>query len=659
MRKAINFILMLLVLGFSGWVSEIEAQEPVVRILLFYSETCPHCEDIINNFLPGIQEKYGDQLEVKLLDISEPANFELALSLEEVYGIPEAEAGIPEIFIGHTPPLIGSYIIREQLDGLIQEYLDAGGVDFPTPEQLALLVTPMPTATPTSAVVPTGVVRILLFHSPTCPHCEVIINDFLPGIQEKYGDQIEIKLLDISDPYNHGLLVSLEEAAEIPSEKRGVPMIFVGQTIMVGDLSIKDNLEEVIDGYLAEGGADYPIAEELLVTPTPKPAATPNPVETALAENHPIHVAYFYQVGCQECSRVNYALNALKSRYPQLTIECFDIGETRAKMLNEALSERYGVLEGKRLTAPMVFIGHDYLQGNDVNASRLQKMVERYTKEGTEAVWESVTEEELDQAAKIIAERFRTWDVLAVFTVLGYGLLDGLNPCAFATIVFFISYLSFIGRKGREVLIVGVTFTLGIFLTYLLVGMGLLNILGSLEFISAIGQVVYLITAILCLILAVVSFLDFLKARRGRLEEMTLRLPLGMRRWINRIIRTGAQMRAFVAVAFITGLVISLIELACTGQVYLPTIIFVLSMPGPQIQALLYLVLYNLAFIVPLVIVFIMVFFGTTSEQLGRFINRWTGPIKLLMAVMFFFLAFWLMRASLPLFLSRAPFVCS
>jgi glutaredoxin len=161
------------------------------------------------------------------------------------------------------------------------------------------------------------------------------------------------------------LLVSLEEAAKIPSEKRGVPMIFVGQTIMVGDLSIKDNLEEVIDGYLAEGGADYPIAEELLVTPTPKPAATPNPVETALAENHPIHVAYFYQVGCQECSRVNYALNALKSRYPQLTIECFDIGETRAKMLNEALSERYGVLEGKRLTAPMVFIGHDYLQGNE------------------------------------------------------------------------------------------------------------------------------------------------------------------------------------------------------------------------------------------------------------------------------------------------------
>jgi cytochrome c biogenesis protein CcdA len=344
---------------------------------------------------------------------------------------------------------------------------------------------------------------------------------------------------------------------------------------------------------------------------------------------------------------------------PQLTIECFDIGETSAKTLNEALSDRYNVPEGKRLTAPMVFIGHDYLQGNDVNARRLQEIVEYYTQEGAEPVWENVTREELDQAARGIAERLGAWDALAIFTVLGYGLLDGLNPCAFATIVFFISYLSFIGRKGREVLIVGVAFTLGVFLTYLLVGIGLLNVLSSLEFISALGQVVYLITAILCLILAVVSFLDFLKARRGRPEKMTLRLPLRMRRWINRVIREGAQMRAFVAVAFITGFVISLIELACTGQVYLPTIIFVLSMPGPQIQALLYLLLYNLAFIVPLVIVFIMVFFGTTSEQLGRFINRWTGPIKLLTAVMFFFLAYWLIRTSLPMLLSRAPFVCS
>jgi hypothetical protein len=49
MRKAIIFTLVLLVVGFSGWILGIEAQEPVVRIFLFYSETCPHCEDVIPN----------------------------------------------------------------------------------------------------------------------------------------------------------------------------------------------------------------------------------------------------------------------------------------------------------------------------------------------------------------------------------------------------------------------------------------------------------------------------------------------------------------------------------------------------------------------------------------------------------------------------------
>jgi len=60
---------------------------------------------------------------------------------------------------------------------------------------------------------------------------------------------------------------------------------------------------------------------------------------------------------------------------------------------------------------------------------------------------------------------------------------------------------------------------------------------------------------------------------------MTLRIPLALRRRINSIVRQGAQARAFVPVAFVTGFAVSIIELACTGQVYLPTIIFVIGMP--------------------------------------------------------------------------------
>ena len=104
-------------------------------------------------------------------------------------------------------------------------------------------------------------------------------------------------------------------------------------------------------------------------------------------------------------------------------------------------------------------------------------------------------------------------------------------------------------------------------------------------------------------------------------------------------------MRAFVPVTFVTGEVISVIELACTGQVYLPTILFVLGMPEVQMQAGMYLVLYNLMFILPLVAVFLLAYFGTSSQQLGLFIHRRAATIKLATAGLFVLLAGWLAAA--------------
>lgn len=192
---------------------------------------------------------------------------------------------------------------------------------------------------------------------------------------------------------------------------------------------------------------------------------------------------------------------------------------------------------------------------------------------------------------------------------------------------------------------VGVAFTLGVFLTYL--GVGLLKFLASLPFLSAVSRWVYGLTAALCLFLAVVSLYDWWQARRGKPEEMRLKLPLSLRRWINRVIREGAGLRAFVPVSFVTGVAISLIELACTGQVYLPTIIFVLGVPGLQARAGLYLVLYNLIFILPLVVVFLLAYFGTTSQQLGQFISRRAATVKLATAGLFVLLTIWLVFALL------------
>ena len=82
-----------------------------------------------------------------------------------------------------------------------------------------------------------------------------------------------------------------------------------------------------------------------------------------------------------------------------------------------------------------------------------------------------------------------------------------------------------------------------------------------------------------------------------------------------------------------------LFELICTGQVYLPTLVYVVQVSDQRAKALVYLLVYNLAFIVPLVVVFILVRFGLTEKHLQRFLTRRAGLTKLLTGILFLVLA--------------------
>jgi len=632
-RKMALFLLILLALGLVA-PQGLQADEPVVRMLLFYHEQSPYCQAILKEFLPPIQEKYGSQLEIRLLEYGHnPENYQLLEAYDAAHGVTRERIGAIEVFVGDEV-LIGREIV-ENLEQVIEKYLAQGGVDFPPAPQVT--PTPMPTYPPEA------VVRVVLFYSMQCPHCLNILYEYLPRVAAKYGEHVEIAGLDIAEPRNYELLLALEHTKGVKTGREAWPAIFVGSEMFIGSRSIRNKLEPAIDQALAAGGVDF--LEGLLPTKVPtatvSPSATPpvHPTATPSPERHKVYMAYFYKAGCQECSRAAADLHYLHTLYPDLEIEQFDINHDAA--LNEWLCQRYGVPEEKRLTAPVVFVGQDYLLAEQMTLENLRALVEKYLPTGAEPVWKDFEAEEAHQS---IIARFRHFGVL---TVIGAGLIDGLNPCAFATIVFFVSYLAFTGRQGRDILLVGAAFALGIFITYLLVGLGVSALLGAVEALEGVQRWVYGLTAAMCAVLAVFSFLDFLKARRGEYEEMRLRLPLRLRRWVNRVIRESARVEAFAGVALVTGFVISLIELACTGQVYLPTIIYVRSVPELQASATFYLVLYNLCFILPLVVVFTLAFFGTTSRQLGQFVNRYTAAIKLGTAVVFVGLAVWLVYALL------------
>jgi cytochrome c biogenesis protein CcdA/thiol-disulfide isomerase/thioredoxin len=628
-----------------------QAEKPVVQMFLFHSPDCPDCQSIVDSYIPALAEKYGEQLQIQLMNVDDASAMSLLLEFERTHSINPDVATVPEAFLADRA-LVGADQIRAELEPVVDELLAGGGAKFPAPAApLQSTTAPgepeiAPTVTPHPADSVDGAVHIMLFFSPTCGYCEHIRTTVMPPLYEKYGDKLVVREFDVSEPYNFSLEIAIEETAGLPAEKQGyVPLAVVGRYLLTNASVIELGLEEIIQEGLAEGGIPWPIDPAFFKSATedaePQIELTRETPATTPAQSQRIQMAYFVKAGCQECDRATYEINYLKDKFPNLDVTVFDVVEYAE--LNEWLSSRYGVPDEYHLTAPAIFIGEDFLAGKDMSTANIESLILKYNDTGAGATWEN-WEENAPEATSRIVERFKSF---GGFTVVLAGLIDGLNPCAFATIVFFISYLAFSGRKGKDILLVGGAFALGVFLTYLLVGVGLYQLLQRLPFLTSLGQWVYGITAALCFILAILSLLDFFSARKGKVEEMRLRLPMKLRRRINQVIRESASSQALAGVALVTGFVISIIELACTGQVYLPTILFVLGVDELRASAFLYLLLYNVMFILPLVVVFVLAYLGTTSEQLARFINKNTAWIKLATVALFVLLGGWMLSLML------------
>jgi hypothetical protein len=120
---------------------------------------------------------------------------------------------------------------------------------------------------------------------------------------------------------------------------------------------------------------------------------------------------------------------------------------------------------------------------------------------------------------------------------------------------------------------------------------------------------------------------------------MKLQLPDFLKKRIHQTIRKESQSARYFLAAIVAGFIVSLLEFTCTGQVYLPTILFVTNIPSLRASAFSYLVLYNLMFIVPLLTIFGIVYWGVTSEQLAFFLQKRASTIRLLTSILFFVLA--------------------
>jgi thiol-disulfide isomerase/thioredoxin len=484
---------------------------------------------------------------------------------------------------------------------------------------------------------PSSSIQVYLFYAEDCPACGGILEGYLPGLKSTYPF-LEIQTFDAGDPTYYEALSSLEKKFN----KRGseLPVLFIGDQVLSGEKEIMERLDPLILDYQIKGAPPLPPLQTLVL---------PKPSEKAFS----VELAYFYQKGCPTCDRANLLLKYILKKYPRLDVKQIDLNTSDGKRFNETLSNRLDLPAEKRLIAPSIFVGNNFLSPDEITEANVEALIRKYSdrvsdsdrKKKTTLPPLSPTPEEAKKAEETIVERFRS---LGIFAILAAGLIEGLNPCAFATLIFFISYLTMVGRKQKEIFWVGMGFAGTGFFTHLLLGLGLLSFVQHLSFLPLFSRIVYLITFLFALFLGIISLYDYIQLKRGQPSKMKLQVPNFIKKRIHQTIRKtsgnleadgkGQSLRLFIA-AIIIGFVVTLLQFTCTSQVYLPTILFVTNIPSLRGSAVFYLILYNLIYIAPLFVIFGIVYWGVTSEQLSFFLQKRASTIKLLTSLFFFALA--------------------
>ncbi len=452
-------------------------------------------------------------------------------------------------------------------------------------------------------------ITLHFFYSPDCGHCMDILLSDIPKLQAKY--QFELKKYDINFTENYRFLEKMEGRAGAKGDD--LPVIFVGDAVLYGPDETRRDLASTLKKLSTRGRPQ--IHDTTTITVPEK------------REDGEINIYYFYQTGCKECSRIEILLVGLEKQNTGVKVHRFNIYDDSSKIFFEGLSARNNIPQEKRLVVPAIIMGDDYLIKEDITLQRIEALLKKYEKGSQEFdVSNFIT------AEQNIFERFAQFSIIGILIA---GLLDGVNPCAFATLIFFVSYLLFVGRRRKDVVLMAIFFIAAVFITYLAIGVGAYNILKYLAGFTIIAKIIFWAFGIVAFVLGILSLRDYVEAKKGNFDKMILQLPLGIKQRIHKDIKEKTAIGGIIFGSLVAGFLISFLEFGCTGQVYLPTITFIVSKAGFALKPLLALLVYNLMFVLPLIGIALLATLFTT-KNVARSLETKIPTIKFLTALLFF-----------------------
>jgi hypothetical protein len=220
---------------------------------------------------------------------------------------------------------------------------------------------------------------------------------------------------------------------------------------------------------------------------------------------------------------------------------------------------------------------------------------------------------------------------LPVLTVLIAGM-DAFNPCAFFVLLFLLSLLAHQHDRRRMLIIGGVfvAFSGLMYFAFMAAWLGLFRVMGSLPWVTAAAGA-------LALFIGLVNVKDYFAFKRG----LTLSIPEGRQADLfqrGRRILAAGSLPAMLAATVLLAVAANFYELLCTaGFPMVYTRLLTLHAPDPA-SHYLYLALYNLIYVLPLMLI-VLAFVRTMgarklTEREGRLLKLLSGLMMLGLGVL-------------------------
>jgi cytochrome c biogenesis protein CcdA/thiol-disulfide isomerase/thioredoxin len=348
-------------------------------------------------------------------------------------------------------------------------------------------------------------------------------------------------------------------------------------------------------------------------------------------------IIYFYSDTCGHCKNVKPFLEEMEEKYGSfIKIHKYEVSDPKNIALYNSFCSISGY-EGKGI--PLLGVNDIYLAGESQIFDKLESEIERGLSmeehicpiEGQMVCGHSAQNQTSENSDTLIPNlnNLEWSSIIPIIVIAGLG--DGINPCAFVILIFVMVFLQSISGSRKRILKITVTYIFALFITNTLLGVLYFFVTLKIGFPNFIKYAVIIVSVVA----GIINIKDFFWYGKG----ISLGVPKKTKKYLQQLISMAS-----VPASLILGVSVAILEAPCSVPIYL-AVIEVLKGEGARLLSVIpYILLYNLMFIVPLVVLSTLVSFGyrahileKKSLEAKRYMKLGIGIILLVLAALLYY----------------------